>query len=89
MSRWKVQFRSTSPHWAARFHDHFNFATVWDEIPWNDYLTERETNDEGSARDQYEGLCKWAESHEQPIKDVRLFHAGDSQWLEVASPEEP
>ena len=85
--KWLVRFRTCSPRWAAQFPDHFNFAPVWDRIPWEYRLIERETSDERSARDQFNKLKEWAETHEQPIKDVELLCAEQAAWTPAPEPQ--
>ena len=69
---WKVRFRSCGIHWADRERV-TDYTALWDHIPWNDRLTERVTDDEASARAQYETLRAWERDRSQPVRDVELL----------------
>jgi hypothetical protein len=47
--------------------------TEWDALPWGDPVVQvRRPKHEREVMAQYEVLCDWAKTHEQPIRDVRL-----------------
>lgn len=62
----------------------------WEALPWR-ASEGRVTTDYGEALDQYRQLKRWADSHEQPIRNVKLSARRPPEWSEVVgiAPEGP
>lgn len=56
-------------------------AEQWEALPWRP--SENVTDDYEAALDQYRRLASWADSHEQPIRNVKLEHRAPPEWTEV------
>lgn len=86
-TRWRVEFESIDPHHAAEYEALRGSGVwrsltddEWDRLSW--HPVSREDASESSIRAQYEALSAWAESREQPIRNVRMSrHVG--QWEPV------
>lgn len=53
----------------------------WDALPWHPVVNE---TDDDSCLDQYRQLKEWAETHEQPIRNVKLERqVSQPAWEEV------
>jgi hypothetical protein len=87
---WRLRFESIDPHEAEAWEVR-NGRGVWprltdkrwDALPWLP-PTERVSDDESDIRDQHATLCAWAETHEQPIRNVVLECRTASQWSPVS-----
>jgi len=56
-------------------------AEQWEALPW--HRTENVTENHEAALEQYRKLAEWAESHEQPIRNVKLEARPLPEWTEV------
>lgn len=54
----------------------------WDGLPWK-ASAGHVTTDHEQALDQYRKLAEWADSHEQPIRNVKLSARKPPEWTEV------
>lgn len=57
---------------------------MWDGLPWSTPTVVMFVDDD--RMDQYNTLKRWAETHEQPIRDVKLEERPlrpDDGWVEV------
>lgn len=52
----------------------------WDALPWQ--LAVNVTDDLEGAVDQYRGLVEWADTHAQPIRNVRIERRTPPEWEE-------
>jgi hypothetical protein len=86
-TRYRLEWESIDSHQAADIELMFGKG-IWPKMPegqW-DALSWHPVSKEGTElglRDQYQTLKKWAESHKQPIRNVRLLKAAIA-WSEVA-----
>lgn len=53
----------------------------WESLPW--HPVSREADTPLHITEQCRNLSTWAESHEQPIRNVRLLRSGAPTWEEV------
>jgi hypothetical protein len=86
-TRYRLEFESINPLDAAdivarRGKDVWPALTdeEWNALSW--HPVNREDNSERSVRQQYERLLQWAATHEQPIRNVRMFVSG-VEWKAV------
>lgn len=85
----RMSWRSVSPFYADSMEvicgrDIWQRLTQseWDALPWQDKPTSVIfTGDD--RMDQYQTLRRWAETHEQPVRDVRLDERQPAEWTEV------
>lgn len=54
----------------------------WDALPWAP--SENVTGDHDAAHDQFTQLTTWADSHQQPIRNVKIEQRPFDGWSEVA-----
>ncbi len=78
--RWRVSWEMPPVHWAAEHKHVKDLGPLWDSIPWMEKRSERETDDEASARSQYKALAEWERTKIQPIRNVRLECADSPVW---------
>lgn len=57
-------------------------AEQWNALPWKP-SSGHVTTDYDSALDHYRRLSRWADSHEQPIRNVKLEQRRPPEWTEV------
>lgn len=83
--RYRLLFETIDPHQAETFEQHYGTAiwrnlndVEWGALSWHEVSREADTPSEITA--QYENLLAWAESHEQPIRNVRLERSAASAW---------
>ena len=87
--RYKVEFETISPHQAAEMEAMYG-RDIWpklNDVEWNALQWHPVTNEQGSPnsmRDQYKRLLMWAETREQPIRNVKFLRSQTSEWEEVA-----
>lgn len=73
---YRLTFETVDSNWAAHFEDsggkyeHLWDEGDWDTLPWLPPVT-RITGD-ADIHGQHAQLKRWADSHEQPIRNVRL-----------------
>ncbi len=86
-SRYRLEWESVDPWFAAEqeavFGGHVWSSTpreAWAVLPW--HPVSRESESRASIEAQYRQLKAWAESREQPIRNVRLLRSA-TLWEEV------
>jgi hypothetical protein len=60
-------------------------AQQWEALPWK-AASGHVTTDYDNALDQYRQLAAWADSHEQPIRNVKLEQRRPPEWTPVDVP---
>jgi hypothetical protein len=71
---YRLTWESIDPFWAGAFqgrYEHLWDEGDWDTLPWTAPVS-RVAGEDGGIHDQHRALKQWAESHEQPIRNVRL-----------------
>ena len=53
----------------------------WDALPWSQVVNI--TDDHDGAHDQYTVLAQWADTHEQPIRNVKIEQRQPNEWAEM------
>ena len=83
----KVTFETVSPHVAASMEARRGRQVwqmmsneQWDTLEW--YPVTSENKGEHVLRDQYHRLLLHSQSHEQPIRNVKMFQREASNWME-------
>lgn len=78
--RYRLVFETIDPHQAAGLEERHGRGVwqqlderTWAALSWHE--TSREADTPGAITAQYENLKAWAESHEQPIRNVQLLKA--------------
>lgn len=91
-ARYRVQFETIAPHQAAEAEARYGhdvwahlLAAQWESLAWSPVISEKDS--ERSARLQYDGLRDWAETHEQPIRNVQLARSTVGAWETLNEPE--
>ena len=93
--RYKVVFESISPFQAAEMVSRYGkgvWRTLtdaqWEALEWTRPITS-DSSTPNVLRDQYRTLVAWAESHEQPIRNVHFFKAQEQEasWKELSESE--
>lgn len=51
----------------------------WEALPWRP--CENITDDHDGAHDQFTQLRAWADTHEQPIRNVRIEQRDPNAWV--------
>lgn len=76
-SRYRLSWESIDPHQAADMERRFGRGVwrtlsqdAWDQLSWHPVVKEADTPADVTA--QHDNLKAWADSHEQPIRNVRL-----------------
>jgi hypothetical protein len=74
ITEYRLTFEMGDRFWSSQ-HENCehknNFAPIWDEIPWEENPIVKCTLDP-SVIDQFNQLKLWAETKEQPIRNVTL-----------------
>lgn len=78
--RYRLVWESIDPHQAAGLEQRHGKGVwkqlderTWDALSWHE--TSREADTPGEITAQHDTLLAWAESHEQPIRNVQLLQA--------------
>lgn len=87
--RYKVVFESISPIQAAAMQEQYGRGiwakltdAEWDALQWLPPITS-DGKSPNTLRQQYKSLLQWAESHEQPIRNVHFYRTvASEQWEE-------
>lgn len=88
--RYRLEFESIDPHQAAAMEQRYGRDVwfglsddEWEELAWHPVTRESSGCDSKGVFNQYATLREWANSHEQPIRNVRLLRSGTS-WDPVS-----
>ncbi len=86
-SRYRLEWESVDPWFASEQEALFGKyvwastpSEAWTTFPW--HPVSRESESRSSIEAQYRRLKAWAESHQQPIRNVRLLRSATS-WEEA------
>jgi len=86
--RYRLEWESVDPHEAAALEKEYGSgiwqrlaAGQWDALSW--HPVSREHGVPGSIHQQFLNLKAWAESHEQPVRNVRLLRSAAQSWAVV------
>lgn len=86
--RYRLTFESIDPHQAAGMEAQYGkgvWPTLsdasWAALSWHE--VSREADAPGDITAQYESLLAWAETREQPIRNVRLLRSAATAWEPV------
>jgi hypothetical protein len=84
--RYRLEWESINPHQAdeyERLRGKGVWPTltedVWGRLSWHPVARESDTRD--GVQDQFATLARWADSHEQPIRNVRLSRSVATSWV--------
>lgn len=86
--RYRVEFESIDPHEAAEYEalrgpGVWRSLTdeQWERLSW--HPVSREADTLAGVKDQAATLTEWADTHEQPIRNVRLLRSAVDAWEPV------
>lgn len=75
ITEFKLSWEMPDPHWAYLIcgeAEAFDFAPIWDSIPWRTHPTVKIVPSFEDIRDQYATLRMWEDTKTQPIRNVKL-----------------
>ncbi len=85
---WRLSWEMADPHWCANTvaeHGKGVYKTIpddaWDNLPWCPPIV-KVVQTWPEIKNQYETLRRWAETHEQPVRNVKLESRTAGDWEE-------
>lgn len=84
--RYRLEFETVMPLYAAEFEHRRGYwqqlsQAEWANLPW--VPVSKEVMTKAAIANQFNNLLAHAESHEQPIRNVRMLRTAQGEWEEV------